>query len=282
MIHKSQFLILTKSWLLPILIAAGLFFITKPFVMRLAEAQNADLSDYLNINNIDIGEETVDGNRQVYYLYQGEKHFITNGGQNSHSPVTNGEYVVYLKDINGAPQVYLFDVLTNNEIKLSSSESNNSPYVSKEGNVVWEGWVNENNKWQVFLFDGKSVKEITNGDLSINPYIEGDMITYARRDITGEWKSSIYSMKTQKEKDIAVGNKTQYTKLKDGKIIFALPGVSEEEFNLTAEDLFTLDLAPLTSTESGNLQKDLPLTVSVDEIFQELQIPQASESASSD
>lgn len=272
---------LIRSWLLPLLVAIGLFFVTRPAFAQIVEPKDISLSEYLLTGNIAVGEETVDGYRQVYYQYQGNNNYITGGGSNSHSPVSNGQYIVYLKDINGAPQVFFYNILTNSEIKLSSTESNNAPYVSKEGNVVWEGWVDEVKKWQVFLFDGKSVTQLTNGDLAINPYIEGDMVVYARRDIAGEWKSTLYSMRSKSEKDITVGNKTQYTKLRGGRIVFELPGKTGEEFTLTAQDLFTLDLAPLSSTESANLVQDTPSTVTVDDVLQELEaVPVATEAGS--
>lgn len=275
---------LLLSWLIPLLIASGLFLVTRPVLAQIVEAQEMGLSEYLATASVPVGEETLDGFRRVYYVYNGQKNYISPTGSNCFNPVSTGKYVVYLKYINGTPQVFLYDILTNFEIKLSYTESNNAPYVSREGNVVWEGWIPSTSSgqvdglWQIYLFDGKSVTQLTSGDLAIGPFIEGDFVSFARRDITGGWKSSLYSMKTKSEKDITVGNKTQYTKLRGGKITFELPGKGSEEFTLTAEDLFTLDLAPLSSTESANLIQDNPSIVTVEEILQELEITSSTSS----
>ena len=251
-----------QVWILPLIISTLLFVVVRPALAQIAEQQSS-LSDYLTSSDVIVGEETIDGYRQVYYEYQGQKTFITGGGLNNHDPVTAGKYIAYLKNIEGAAQIFLYNILSGTTIQLTNTGVANSPRVSKEGNVVWEGWVDENQKWQIFSFDGTSVRQITTGDLSINPSIEGDKVVYARRDLAGLWRGSIYSLFAKEEKDITLGNKTQFTKLKNGKIVFTLPGEAEEEFPLLAEDLFLLDLAPLATS-------DAPSTVSEADILQEL------------
>jgi hypothetical protein len=94
----------------------------------------------------------------------------------------------------------------------------------------------------------------------MNPEIAGDYISYGRQDITGTWRGVVYSISRGKAKDITTGLASQKPEIRKGKII--LKGDGEEEFPLTAEDLFLLDLQPLSSDE--------PETVTQEEIREEL------------
>jgi len=124
------------------------------------------------------------------------------------------------------------------------------------------------------------ITQLTSGDTSVNPGIEGDYIIYARKDITGTWRSAVYSVSKNRAVDVTTGIASKYPKVRNGKIILGGQG-SEKEFGLNADDLFILDLIPLTTTESAGTKEDqatesaevdneIPETVTEDDIFEEL------------
>lgn len=258
-------------WLAPLLISVGLFFIARPTLAQLIPEQQQTLADYLKTNDLEVGYENKDGHTQVYHVYNNQKFFISNEGLNSYMPSSKGEYVVYVSDIEGAGQIFLNNIVAGTNIQLTYSGTNLDPKVSKNGWVVWEGWVSEKERWQVFLFDGKSVSQLTAGDLSMNPDIEGDFVVYGRRDISGGWRAVVYSKRQDKRIDVVTGEDAREPKLKNGKIILT----RGDKFQLTVEDLFTLNLAPLVIEQ--------PQTVSEQDILNELEaMPVATESGTLD
>ena len=274
---------LLKAWILPLLLSLVIFVAVRPV---LAQQLDMGLSDYIKTNDLQVGAEVVNGYQQVFYIYQGNKHFITNESRNSNNPYTKGSYIVYVSSFNEAGQVFLFDIVANTKTQLTFLGTNLNPKVDDRGRVVWESW--DGTTWQIYFFDGKSIKELTGGDLSLNPEISGDFITYGRRDISGTWRAILYSIKDKKTMDITVGEKARNPKIKDGKIYLAAGSDVEEEFPLTVDDLFLLNLVPLSATSSASPSASptgelAPQTVTEEEIAQELQAtesatPQASPS----
>ena len=257
-----------KAWLIPFLISIGLFLTIRPVLAQTISVPN----------NINVGTQTVDGFMQIFYEEAGNRKFITSGNVNSHSPVVSGTFIVYVADINGAGQIFLYDVTTGSKTQLTFSQMNLNPKVDDKGRVVWEGW--DINKWQIFFFDGKSVKKLTSGDLSLNPDFGGEYISYARRDTTGTWRTVIYSIKDDKSVDVAVGEEARTPKIKDGDIYLAFGSLIERKFPLSVTDLFLLNLMPLTATGSAT-----PASASADTLNElnaspsaVVEIPLASES----
>ena len=248
---------LIKSWLIPIIIAILLFIVVQPTLAQLGEQQES-LVDYLASKNVEVGEEVVNGFLQIYYLYNGAKTYVSPEGQNSKQPSTNGAYIVWVTEKNDVPgQIFLFNILTSTSaIQISNSGTNLNPKVNREGKVVWEEWVE--NRWQISLFDGTSVQQLTSGDESFNPEIEGDIVSYTRRDIAGTYRAVVYSISKKEGKEVTTGDSAKHPKVRNGKILLA-DGL--EEFPLTVEDLFVLDLAPLSA----------PSEVTVTDIARELE-----------
>ena len=264
------------SWVAPILAAVTVFLIARPAFAQLATEQ-ANLAQYLTANNVEVGSEAGEnGFRQIYYVWQGQKHFITNSAYTNGEPDSQGEYITWMgQSASGAWQIFLYHIPTETIIQISSSQNNANSKVDKNGKVVWEGWAPDETggKWQVFFFDGTKVIQMTFGDLSMNPDIDGDYIAYGRRDITGTWRAVLYSISKKEAKDITVGIGAKKPKVRGNKIVLAGTG-DEEEFPLTIDDLFLLDLVPLTATTSATLSA--PETVSEEEIEEELQATQSA------
>ncbi len=261
-----------KNWLTPIIIASLLFVVVRPTFAQIAERQ-ANLAQYLTANNVEVGIEVVDGYSQVYYVFEGQKTYVNKNNQNKRHPHSNGEYIVWAGDINGAGQIYLYHIPTNTIIQLTNSGTNLMPKVSKSGEVAWESWVDEN--WQVLFFDDKSVTQLTSGDMSRNPDVEGDYISYGRRDISGTWRSVVYSISKKEAKEVAIGISSKKPKVRDGRIILAGTGV-EEVFPLTIEDLFLLNLSPLSTSPTPSPAPTLEV-VTEEDIVEELQATSSAE-----
>lgn len=239
-----------NTWVVPVMVGLGLFLVIRP-----ALAQTVDTT-YPGT----VGVESVDGYSQVYYEEGGSKKFITSGNINSKMPVLGGKYIAYVTDINGLGQVFLYDLTADVRTQLTFIGNNLNPKVDDKGRVVWEGWQGPNTTWQIFFFDGKSIRQLTTGDTSLNPDISGDYISYGRRDITDTWRAVVYSISDNKSVDVITGENARNPKIKNGDIYLAAGSLVEEKFSLTVDDLFLLNFTPISdSTESANIE--LPDTV---------------------
>ena len=231
------------SWFLPITLSLILFVVIRPALAQTVDPIHPDT----------VGVESVDGYSQVYYEEGGSRKFITSGNINSKMPVLAGKYITYVTDINGLGQVFLYDLTADVRTQLTFIGNNLNPKVDDKGRVTWEGWQDPNITWQIFFFDGKSTRQLTTGDTSLNPDFSGDYISYGRRDIAGTWRAVVYSIKDDKSVDVTTGENARNPKIKNGDIYLAAGSLAEEKFPLSVDDLFLLNLAPLSeSTESAN------------------------------
>jgi len=242
-----------KNKIITILIAFYLFYLSHwSYSSFFISAQEPTLQEYLRSNNLPVGEETVDGYRQIYYLFNTQKHFITNSNSNSHMPASSGEYITYVTDINGEGQIFLYHITSGETLQLTRQSTNLQPKVSSNGWVTWEGWIPQENNWQVFLFDLVSIKQLTQGDLSMNPEIEDEQLIYSRRDATGQWRAVAYSALEDKHVDISFGEETREPLLSNEKIFL---NQGREEFPLTFNDLFLLDFIPLSGPKTTTTEE---------------------------
>ena len=260
---------ITKFWLVPFMIVATIFVYVKPSFAQLAE-RDTRLAQFLLEGNLEVGIETVEGFSHGYYVFEGEKTYITEGGLNDKQITTNGEYITWVKDVGGTGQIFLYHIPTSTTTQLTYSGTNLNPKVNKKGNVVWEEWVDPPTQgsgeagWQVFVYDGKVIRQITQGDLASHSYIEGDYIVYARKDIAGLWRSEAYSIIDNKTADISLGNETEYPKLVNGEIFLGPPTQSQTKFPLKIQDLFLLNLPALDKDINRNTN------ITEDNILEEL------------
>lgn len=261
------------AWLLPLIISLLLFVIVRPVFAQVIESQ-ANLAQYLTANAVEVGSEVGNhGFLQVYYVWNNSKKFITDDQNTNADPVTDGEYIVWMKQTGGVWQIFLYHTPTENVVQLTNSGTNVNPRISGD-KIVWEGWIDGG--WQVFFFDGKSVGQLTGGDISMNPDIEGDNIVYGRKDIAGTWRAVVYSISKNEAKEITTGVAAKRPALENGQIILGrFKGKGGEKFPLTVDDLFLLDLDPLTAPDETPSPEPTPLlqpeTVTEEEIVEELQ-----------
>lgn len=181
------------------------------FVVNLTFADPApnpsELQVYLEDAELVPHSETVEGYQQVYYLYNGEKVYVTEGNMNHTNPKSSGRYITWLAssdDINS--QVFLYDVLTNTTLQLSGYSTNTYPDL--DGNhVVWQQWIN--NEWQVMYYDGLQVYQISSGSGVGEPRISGNDIVYAQYvadDTTKPWHVLRYNVQSQQTEVILTTN----------------------------------------------------------------------------
>lgn len=258
------------KWLLPIFISFALFTGVRPILAELSTFEE-NLSNLLQVEGVEVGSESVDGFTQIYYLFEGEKKFVTDGSQNSRQPHSAGEHIVWVTDVNGAGQIFLYHIPSGHLIQLTHYGTNLEPRVSKNGNVVWEGWVDQYDSenrlvsegWQILVFDGKTIKQITQGDLSVDPDIEGDFIVYARKGSAGFWRSVAYSISEDKHIDVTSGSDAEAPKLVNGDIFVGPAIEAQKRYALKITDLFLLDLPPLYA--------DAAKKVTVEDILAEIE-----------
>jgi hypothetical protein len=242
-----------------------LFFAVRPTFAQIVSGQ-VDLAEYITANNVALGlEYNESGYRQIFYSFQGNKTFITSGANNVALPSAEGEYIVYMSQVQGSWQIFMYNILNGTTTRLSHGGNNVNPLI-KDGNVVWESYTDEG--WQVILFDGVKVMQLTTGDASMNPDVEGDYVIYGRKDTAGTWRSVVYSLTEDKAIEVSFGNKAKRPKLKKGKVLFYQGSSNEEEFPLTVEDIFVLDFTSLNevelplSTTEGDIGEELSATAS--------------------
>lgn len=254
-----------KSWLIPLVVGSLLFLIARPVFAEIIERE-ANLAQYIAASDVEVGVEAIDGFSQVYYLFNGEKKFISKRGSTNRQPYPKGEYITYVRDINGAGQIFLYHLTTESTTQLTQASTNLLPKVSRDGRLIWQRWVGD--RWQIFLFDGTSVSQISEGDTSFSPEISRNYVVYTTQDVAGTYKAILYSIDTEKSVDIAVGSQAKRAKIRNGKIFLTEEGV-ESEFSLRPEDLLLLDLEPLSKTDSSELVP--PENVTPEEIKKELE-----------
>lgn len=257
-------------WFLPVVISLALFVGVRPTLAEMSTFEE-ELSILLQTDGVEVGSESVDGFTQIYYIFDGEKKFVTDGSQNSRQPHSAGEYIVWVTDVNGAGQIFLYHIPSGKLIQLTYYGTNLEPKVSKNGNVAWEGWVDQHDSenrlvsegWQILVFDGKTIKQITQGDLSVDPDIEGDFIVYARKGSAGLWRSVAYSIAEDKHIDVTSGSEGEAPRLENGEIFVGPAIEAQKRYALKITDLFLLDLPPLYA--------DAAEKVSVEDILAEIE-----------
>lgn len=246
-----------KKIALPLFAAILLFAVIRPINAQILSLEQR-LSSYLLSEDLEVGVETVEGQDQIYYLFEDQKIFITEGSWNNKQPKSNGEYITYVKEINGQGQIFLYHVLTKKTVQLTSIGPNLNPSISTQGKVVWEGWTynpDGSGTWQIFVFDGTKINRITQGDISINASIDGEYVLYTRKNSLGEWRSEVYSILDDESKVISFGPQNKGVKLVGQDITFTDGGV----FPLRPADLFLFDIGAMeeiinNATESAQVE----------------------------
>ncbi|MDP2693187.1 MAG: hypothetical protein Q8O88_06170 [bacterium] len=205
------------NWVAPILVASIIFIFVRPALAQIMTVE--ELSRYVLENDVTVGEETVEGFRQVYYMLSEEKIFVTSGKDNSRNPVVNKEYMAWVTEVNGAGgQIFLYHIPTGITTSITGSSTNLNPRVSDTGKVVWERWLDE--RWQIFLYDGISVRQLTDGDVSVSADISGDQVVFVRQDKDKNWLTVRLDLSARSATVIAEGLQYKTPSFFEGNVVY--------------------------------------------------------------
>ena len=245
------------AYLLPVIIALVVLRVVSPISAQLSGFDER-LSQYLLNNDPVVGiEKDADLNDQVYYLFEGNKYFVTDSAGAKGEAVSSNENIAWSESVAGNWQIFLYNIPTSILTQLTYSGNNVSPKIS-DGKVVWQG-IRSDGDWQVYLYDGTSIGPVSSGDQSFTPDIKGNFVVYSRKDISGQWRSTAYSINDREAVDIDYGEDNQYVKLDGKNIIIGFKGKSKK-FNLNVEDLLILNLgslSPLSSSSIESIQNEI-------------------------
>jgi len=165
-----------KSLILSILIALGLFMLTKPFfVSALVQAQQDNPVFETEI------KADEDGYSQVIIKdSSGKITFLTDEPITHADPQISGQKVVWMAQIDSRWQIFLHDILIEKTTQLTNKGNNVNPRIS--GNyVVWEGI--RDGAWQVLMFDGIKITQLTQDDAPKQDVaIEGNTVAYSQKE----------------------------------------------------------------------------------------------------
>lgn len=244
-------LVKLTSIVFPILFAVLILNRVSPISAQLTGYEER-LNGYLLENDVVVGvEKDTNLNDQIYFVFEGEKNFVTDSTNAKGGENTQGEYITWMETIDGNWQIILYHIPTETRTQLTYAGNNVNPLVS-DGKVVWEG-IRVNENWQVYLYDGSMMGPISSGDASFKPDINGNFIVYSRKDINEQWRSTAYSINDRENVDIDFGEKNKYVRLKNKDIIIGYEG-DQKKFSLNVEDLMLLELGALSSQSSATIE----------------------------
>jgi len=209
---------LASNWALPVIASLLLIFGVHSLVQADTPPTTNELATYLQTNSLAIGTETVDGYQQIYYNYKGQKVFLTGAPYSHLHPVVSGEFVAWQGQIDGAGQIFIYNVLTGSHTQVTSAGTNQAPSIYKS-TVNWESWID--NRWQIFYYDGFQVTQVTaDTNPSVRASSDGRQIIYAEQFPT-DWQTRSYDITTGLTTTVKQGDEasTAYPKFtSDGTI----------------------------------------------------------------
>lgn len=139
----------------------------------------------------------VDGDKEIFIEKDGVVSPITNNIFEDDAPFydTSSETIVWHRLISGRYQIISFDIDTEKETQVTNDRYNNMYPSSRNGKMVWQGWVG--NDWEIFLFQGNELTMITdNTTHDITPSVNGTHIIWQSFE-TGVWQMKVYDIQTK-------------------------------------------------------------------------------------
>lgn len=170
----------------------------------------------------EIGEN---GYNQIFIETKDKKYFITSTESSNTDPHTDGEFVSWVGHTETKTEVYFTHATSQKHLALSGDLNATNPRID-QGKVVWEEYVSEGG-WQVFLFDGIRKLQLTSGDESRNPHIEGNYVTLGRKGEVNAWYAEVYNIVTKESVRVAEGIGAKAPSIVDGQIVLRGKGYDE-------------------------------------------------------
>ena len=156
-------------------------------------------------------KDQVDNSESVVYSEQdstGDMEIFLRTSRGTIKQITKNDYedtaphydagsmrIVWQRLIDGRYQIMSFDIMTNKEMQLTFSKTNNmQPKVSSSG-VVWQAW--DDNDWEIMFFDGSYTEQVTNnGVQDVAPVIQDGYVLWNVLGGTDQ-QARVYSLKTK-------------------------------------------------------------------------------------
>ena len=203
------------AWVLSFAIAVLIFVLARPVFAGLIERETL-LSTFLSSQNVVVGiQQDENRNPHVYYDFNGSQTVITKEDIPHADPVTDGKYIAWMSLVGQYWQIFFHHIPTDLTIQLTQNNGNNVNPKIANGKVIWEGQVD--GVWQIFLYDGGQIKQLSRGDQpSINSDLEGDYIVYSAKVNIGKWKSFAYDISKKEQMSLTPGSFAKKSILKNG------------------------------------------------------------------
>lgn len=205
------------GWLLPGFTALVVILTLHFVFMAKGQPNEEDLRRHFSRTAPTAYTETVSGYQQIYYVFNDIKSYVTKGNVNHVSPVVSGQKIVWQEQVNGTPQMVLYDIYGKTRLQLTLVGVNHLQSVDN-GRVVW---INENRgRASVYLYDGTALQKISEEHASTRPSIDGERIIYAQVNESRKWQTVLYDLSNQTRSVITEGDESTagYPRFKDGVI----------------------------------------------------------------
>lgn len=195
---------IAANWVLPVLLSVVILFGINTQVQADPAPTTSELAQYLENNELRVATAVTGDYSQVYYRYQGRSIVLTKEGYNHSHAVSSGRYIAWEGLLDGDGQIFLYDILSDSLIQLSSTGNNQTPFVY-QNTVTWQSW--DGQRWQIMYYDGFSVRQITDGS---NPAVyastNGRQILYAEQLESDHWKAQAYEISSGEVTTIREGD----------------------------------------------------------------------------
>ena len=166
-----------KSLVLSLLIALGLFMLTRPiFVSALVQIQ----PNGSQVFETEIREDGGGYSQVIIKDSSGKIAFVTEDPLTHSNPQVSGQKVVWMAQVNSKWQIFLYDISIEKTTQLTNKSNNVNPQISGDY-IVWEGI--RDGAWQILLFDGIKITQLTQGDAPKQDVaIKGNTIAFSQKE----------------------------------------------------------------------------------------------------
>ncbi|HVX24686.1 MAG TPA: hypothetical protein VG992_05105 [Candidatus Saccharimonadales bacterium] len=195
---------LLRRWGPPVGLALIILFGLNAVVRADPPPTPTELSAYLQDHQLQVSSVPSHGFDQIAYNYNQQVVKITDDGYNHLEPAVDGPDIVWQGVINGAGQIFLYNVVDESLTQLTFTGTHDAPAIY-QGKAVWQTWDGQN--WQIDYYDGNQVRQITSDPhSSIRPSLDGQQIIYAEQLGDNSWQAMSYDLASGQATVLAVGD----------------------------------------------------------------------------
>ncbi|GEM_PF-3344572 len=207
-----------KSLIKLIIPVSFLLFLTTVSVYAQSFDEQVDWLNALKENKVEFKSVSNGKLQEVVASWDGKNRSLISNNRNNSQQDNSGEYLVWVSNINGYNQVFRRHLPTDTDLQLTFASNNVSPVVDEYGNVAWERWIDDS--WQIFLFDGVSIRRISKGIVGVRPRISGGVLFYAEKKNDVTWQLTGYSLQSDQSSELQIGSSSKDIKLEEDRVVF--------------------------------------------------------------